>query len=225
MKQLLRLSFLLLFTINFTIILYSQDWKKENINPHADSLLAVYSWSAGNQYHTAWGKLFLFKNKRYKYSSFYPFADEEYSEGNYKFRKDTLILNSDFQPNKVQVKVNYLDTSITDTAFKKINFIKNKNGKLIYNGYYLLNNDTTLNGWYDPGLPFNKNLLNSIHSLKVLFNYNDFSSAWIPILTNDKFIEVVILSDKDFDNYRNKVFTNYKFRMNKKMLVELDMRK
>ena len=220
MKQLLRLSFLLLFTINFTNILYSQNWKKENINPHADSLLAVYSWSAGNQYHTAWGKLFLFKNKRYKYSSFYPFANEEYSEGNYKFRKDTLILNSDFQANNLPIRIEYSDTDIQD---RPLSFLRNLDGVLLRQARYFLNNDTSIAGSYYADFPlttYPKDFLTNIKTLKVEVSPG-ITSQWMPIEKNKRFIIVTVLSRKDFNEYHPKVLTNYKFLELENKLIDL----
>jgi hypothetical protein len=195
-----------------------QEWKKQPLDKNNDSLVAIYSWEVHVSVHSAGGEIILFKTGRYKYSGYRPFDDDQYSEGSYKLTRHTLILNSDFQPDSLKVKVDYLDSFSSKSDFVRLGKPKNSNGKIIDRSFYQIN-DTATKSFFEPYYPFTWPKLDSLRRIKLCFDGNDFTSGWIPISVNDKFIQITILSDKDFDVYKNKVFTNVKFRVKKKKIV------
>lgn len=185
-------------------------------------MYAVYVWQYHDQYHSAFEKLILLKNGRYNYTSYHPFSNKEYSEGSYAITKTTLTLNNDFQPGNLPVKIDYIDTSNTDTLFKKLNFARNMKGKIIYSSYYSIDTDTSDRTAFFPNYLFDMFLIQRRFSrIKLCFDNEGFTSAWTPVLQNNKFIQVTILSDKDFDEYKNKVFADVKFTIKKNKLIPL----
>ena len=136
-----------IFLFLFGTTCYSQNWLKQDIDK-SDSLYAKFSWDAHDNYHSALGEIILSKSGKFNYVSARPLMNKEFSKGFYKIIKDTLILNSELQPNNIKVSIEYLDSLNTDSAYKILNFPLNELGKPIYQAYYSLNNDTSLNNIY-----------------------------------------------------------------------------
>lgn len=199
-----------------------QNWTKQS-DTKADSLFAVYTWEAHDDYHSAAGEIVLTKKGRFFYKAFYPLNSHEYSEGAYRIKKDTLILTSDFQADNMKVAINYVDTTTSDSAYIRLTFPQNQNGDTLYNAYYFINGDTSVNGHYDPMLPYNRELLTSIKSIKVAFYETNCGSMWMPINQADKFIKVTLLTDKNL-NERSYKAIDWKFKIVKNELIRLDQK-
>ena len=225
MTQLSKYIFLIFTGVFVASFSYSQDWTKQLINKKGDSLFAVYAWEAHDDYHSASGEIILTKKARFSYSAFYPFNFHEYSEGTYRINKDTLILTSDFQSDNMKVAINYIDTTTSDTSYTRLSFPRNQKGDTLYNAYYFINNDTSVNGHYDPMLPDSRGLLTSIKSIKVRFYETDCGSDWIPINQTDKFIKVTLLADTNLNERLYKVLSGWKFKITKEKLIDLADRK
>jgi hypothetical protein len=220
MEMLKSIFFIPLFFIANT---YAQDWQKKKNDKKIDSMYATYSRQEPYGQHPASGNLVLLKSGRFKYSSIRPIYFEQFSEGIFSIRKDTLILNSYAQPENLSVTVEYVDSLNTDSSYDRLPLPKNLNGEVL-NGYYLINSDTIANGFYVSGFPigFNyKNLIDSMYRLKVKTRDGDFGSKWIPIAKTDKFIRVLVLTEKDFSYYKPVVITNYKFLIKGNKLVDI----
>ncbi|MDX2046685.1 MAG: hypothetical protein SFU87_07845 [Chitinophagaceae bacterium] len=209
------ITFLILFACHD---LYGQKWTRQSKSNLADSIADKYAWHITGEYHSAGGNLTLYKNGRYKYYSYYPRVQEDSSEGNYRIYKNTLILNSDFQPGNVPVKINCSDSPFNKLSDKYISMPRNLTGDTCYTCSYNFNNDSTR---YFPSDIYRGDVPKEISSLKIHFLFNEFSSGWIPVTKHCGYIEVILLTEKNFDDYINKVFTNYKFRMNKNELFEI----
>lgn len=200
---------------------YGQNWAKQP-NTKPDSLFAVYSWEAHDDYHSAGGEIILTKSGRFSYKAFYPLNSYEYSEGDYRIKKDTLILTSDFQTDNMKVAIDYVDTTTSDSTYTRLTFPQNQNGNTLYNAYYFINGDTSVNGHYDPMLPFNRELLASIKSIKVAFYEINCGSMWIPVNQADKFIKVTLLTDKNLNEGSYKVIKNWKLKIVENKLIGLN---
>jgi len=205
------------FVFNFSLS-HCQDWTKQKLQSK-DTEFAIYSWEAHDEYHSAYGEIFLLKNGQFKYFSHYPLNTNEFSVGNYIIHKDTLLLTSDFQKNNMKVDISYIDSSTTDTSYTRLSFPRNQKGKILFNAYYFLNNDTSFKSHLDPKLPYNKELLNSITSLMVRFYDMDCGSDWIPISTSNKFINVTMMTDKNLDGESLYKVMNWKFKMSSDKLI------
>ena len=215
------LCFFLLLISNLT---YSQIWSKISACLVDSDTLAIYRWDDKNRYHLAYGELVLLKSNRFIYNSAKPFNDQEYTEGFYIFAKDTLILNSDFQDGNLKVRIDYTNTPKDINTSRRLSFAYNSNGIKLSTAKYFLNYDTSKNGIYYADFPLNSyrpDFLNNISSLK-LEVIPGISSAWIPILNNKMFINVTVLSDKNFDKYKPKVITNCRFLSHANTLISLD---
>ena len=210
MMQSIR-NFLLTGFVLTSFNLHSQEWKRQDSSDK--NLYAIYAWQTGNQYHTAYGQLYLFKDGRYKYFSYYPFSDKDSSEGKYNIKHGTLVLNSDFQINALPIKIGFRESTST-----RISLPKNLNGDTCFTCSYLFNNDSTV---FYPTNILKGEVPEEIHSLKIRFLLNDFTSDWTLINSTNNEIEVILLTDKNFDEYRNKIFTNYKFKIDKNKLIEI----
>jgi len=209
--------------IALAISLFGQrwEWKRQPLDKKADSVFAIYSWEMHDNNHSAAGEIVLMKTGRFKYTSHRPMGYQEYSDGKYTIKKDRLTLISDLQSTNIKIAVTYIDTSIADTLYTRLYAPTNNKGDYISNAYYFLNHDTTNIGWFDPAYPLNRHYLNSITSLKVVFDGTDFGSDWIPITRSDKFIRVTVLTDKNYSKYRPRVFASWKFNMTKSKIIEL----
>lgn len=192
-------------------------WQRMD-NLRGDSLYEYYAWEVHTEYHGASGKLLLYRNGRYKYREFYPFAPEDSSEGFYLIKKNILTINSDFQPGNFPAAINYKDAAQSGTIIHNIYFPVNKNGDTCFDCSYRFNNDSTE---YYPREIQKGAMPKEIHSLQVLFAGNQFTSGWIPVDAGGKMIEVLLLTDKNIDNYRYKLFTDYTFRIKKNRLIDL----
>jgi hypothetical protein len=213
--------FLLPFLVTNT---FAQSWKKQSNKNMADSVYAVYSWEVHDDVHGAYGEIILTKGRRFSYISASPLSNQEFSEGTYYLKKDTLILNSDLQYNNIMVKIEYIDSSKTDSNYKRINFPRNILGDTLTDGYYLINYDSSLSGMFFPDFPIttrDRILLDSMHHFKVKINRADFGSDWIPVQKNNKFINVIILTTKDYHDNNPKVFSNYKFLIKGDSIIEI----
>ncbi len=203
-----------------TLTLFSQTWEKRTV-ADSDSVFAIYSWKTGNQYHSAYGEIILSKSGNFNYISEAALDFKEYSSGTFSIEGDKLFLTSYLQHENIKIDISYIDSIIVDTLYKRLNFPINNKGETIKSGYYFLNNDTTINGWFDPGYPLNRHFLDSVTSLKVRFNETDFGSSWIPITRSNRFIKVKILTNQNFDDYKPKIFSNWAFQIVGSRLVEV----
>ena len=220
------LKYLLLsFVLLFSIIVNGQIWKKQVAQKTSGSVLATYSWGSHNDYHSAYGEITLIKNGRFKYFCSRPLRPDEYCEGTYTMTYHKLILNSDLQNDNVEVNIEYVDTTQSDSLRNRLDFPLNSKGEVLYSGYYFLNKDTTTNGWFDPAYPLNRHRLDSITSIRVLFNEADFGTPWIPIQRSSKFIRVRILTDKNFTTYKPIVFKDLTFEIQNGTLTESSSKK
>lgn len=178
----------------------------------------IYRWSAKNDYHSAYGEIVLLKSGRFAYNSERPLAFHEYSEGFYSFKKDTLILNSDFQFDNVPIKIEYSDTAVQD---RRLSFAYNLDNVQLWKARFFFNNDTSITSSYYADFPldlYSKNFLTNIKTLKLEVSPG-IASQWMKVNENAKFIKVTVLSSKDFNEYQPKVLTNYKFlRINNKLV-------
>jgi hypothetical protein len=203
---------------------YAQNnWQKQKVEKKPDSIYAIYSWAERMGQHGASGKLILSKSGRFTYSSSWPLANENFSEGTYSINKDTIILNSYVQPENIEIRIEYIDSLNIDKSYNRLPLPIDLKGKSVY-AYYLINNDSTDNGIFVPDDIINpnfRNLIDSIYSLKVQINTTHFGSKWVTIPKNNKFIRVVVLTEKDFYYYRPEVITNYKILIKGNKLIDI----
>jgi hypothetical protein len=213
----------LFFCCFFVSKTHCQDWGKKVLSKNDDSLFAVYTWDAHDNYHSAGGEIILTKKGRFKYSAFYPLNFHEWSEGAYKVIKDTLVLAGDFQLDNMKTDISYIDTLSKDSSYTRLSFPLNQKGDTLFNAFYFINNDTSANGQYDPMFPFNQKQLTSMKSIKVRFYETDCGSPWIPIDQPDKFIKVTLLTDKNLNQPLYKVINGWKFKIVKNKLINVQM--
>lgn len=225
MMQCFKYLFLLATTIFVTLFSYSQNWTRQPSKAKRDSLFAVFSWEAHDQYHAAGGEIILLKNGRFRYWEFYPLNFQEHAEGTYRIKKDTLTLTSDLQSDNLKAIINYVDSIGNDTLYTRLRHPMNKKGDTLYNAYYFINNDTSVNGHYDPWFYSNIPPLTVVKSLKVMFYDTNWGSNWIPVTQPDKFLKVTVLTDVDTDDHTYKVLKNWKFKIIGNRLIDLSKKK
>jgi hypothetical protein len=193
------------------LYLSAQILRKENVVVPEKGVAARYSWSVYDRYHGATVILTLYTNGRYKYYESFPLGTIDSSKGIYSILKNKLILNSDFQKDGVKIKLRYVDT-LNQAPIEISPYPVNLNNEACYNCSYLLNKDSTP---YFPIDILNGQRLPVISYLKVNFYGNDFSSEWVPVENPGKLFQVILQTDINFDEYRNKVMKNYIYRMRK----------
>jgi hypothetical protein len=203
---------------------YSQNWALQPLKKN-DSLLALYTWEANDQYHAAGGEIGLTKKGRFRYSAFYPLNAKEHAEGTYRIRKDTLILTSDLQSDNLKVSISYVDNVGADPLCTRLRLPVNSKGDTLYKTYYYLNNDTTFNGHYDPWFPSNIDPLTKVKSLKVMFYDTNAGSAWIPVTEPDKNIKVTVLNDSNAEDRTYRIIKDWKFKRRGNKLIDLSQKK
>lgn len=216
-----KYRFLLSASIIITSLSYSQKWTKLPLKTKRDSIEAIYAWEVHDKVHSAGGEIVLKKNKRFQYSSFYPLGFHNHSEGSYRIRNGILILSSDFQSDNLDVAIRYKDDLINDTLYSKLKLPIDKKGDTLYNTYYFLNNDTSINSHYDPSFPTNIEPIRPIKSLKLIFYDTDWGSKWIPITEPNKFIQVILLTDVNPDDHNYIVIKDWKFKMAGNKMIKL----
>ena len=204
---------------------HGQVWKKQITKKTTDSVLMTYSWESRNDVHSAYGEITLLKNGRFKYFSQRPLELNQYCEGYYILDGNKLILNSDLQNDNIPVNIEYVDAQPLTSLLNRLDFPINNKGEVLYSGYYFLNYDTTSKGWFDPAYPLNRHWLDSVKSIKVLFNEADFSSRWIPVERSDKLIRVKVLTDKNFTTYKPIVFKDRTFEIQNETLSDISGKK
>lgn len=200
---------------------FGQDWKEVITSDQNSDTVSIYRWETHDDYHSSFGEIILLSSGRFTYNSERPLNYHERSEGIYIFKQDTLILNSDFQNNSLPIKVHYSDTETQD---RRLSFMNNLNNIALRKARYYLNGDTSINGIYYADFPLDaypKDFLTNIKTLKVEVSPG-IASQWVPIETNKKFIKVIVLSEKDFNEYQPKVLSNYKLLKTAKGLTDLD---
>ncbi len=215
---------LVCFIIFSSTSLQGQCWKMVSTSKLNTDTSAIYKCDAQNLYHSAYGELILLRSGRFIYNSARPLDNHDYSEGFYIFKKDTLILNSDFQNGNLQISLEYSDTAIGGTPDRRLSFARNLKGEQLRTAGYLLNYDTSTRYIYYADFPLSsypKNLLQEITALKLDVNPG-ISSSWIPVLRNDKYIIVTVLSPLDLNEYRPKSLTNYRLLKRDNSLVDLE---
>ncbi len=200
---------------------HSQNWTKQKTEGKQDSIFAIYGWEEHDQFHASGAKIVLSMNGRFEYVAFRPLNHEEHAEGNYLIKKDTLILTSDFQSDNLRVEISY-DKEILgdDSLYGRLLHPVNKRGDTVYNTYYFLNNDSSLNGHYDPSLSSNINPL-TLKNLKVMFYDTNLGSSWLSVTQPGKFLRVRILDDVNLTDRTYKVLKDWKFKLVGSKLIEL----
>lgn len=225
MKRQFKYLFLIVAAIFIALFSYSQNWTKQPSKAKQDSIFAVYAWEAHDQYHAAGGEITLTKKGRFQYRSFRPLSYQEHAEGTYRMKKDTIILTSDLQSDNLKVAITYLDGVGNDTLYSRLLHPLKKDGDTLYNTYYFLNNDTSLNGHYDPSFASNIAPLTSVKNLKVMFYDTNWGSAWIPVTQPDKFLKVIVLTAVDVDDRTYKVLKDWKLKVVGNRLIDLSQQK
>jgi hypothetical protein len=198
---------------------YCQDWKKVFTSIKNSDTSVIYRWVVNDDHHGAYGEIVLLKSGRFTYNSERPLEFHEYTEGAYTFKKDTLILNSEFQSDNLPIRIEYSDTGKQD---RRLSFAYNLANIQLWKARYLFNNDTSIASSYYADLPLDfypKDFLENIRTLKIEVS-PDISSPWMPILNNKKFIHVTVLSRKNFNEYWPKVLKNYKFLIIEDKLID-----
>ncbi len=173
--------------------------------------------------NAAYGELILLKSGRFIYNLKRSLDSDNYSEGVYRFKMDTLILNSDLQNGNLKIRVEYSYTPIGDTQERRLSFARNLNGDRLHIAGYFFNNDTAIRSSYYGDFQLSyypNNYLQEIKSLKLEVSPG-INSSWIPILKNNKYIIVTGLSHADFNEYSPKVLTNYKFLKRRNSVIDL----
>jgi hypothetical protein len=214
-------KYLFLLLTVFWISAIAQNLTKIKATQKDTSIFATYTWEMHDKYHGAQIDLILYKNKTFKYNSYFPHGRYDSSEGNFRISKGKLILNSYLQKDSIPVEIKYVDTPLTTLTTSRLYYPKNNKGEMIGMAYYNLNYDTSFEKTYVPLISRDSLVPKSITALKVSFNYNSFSTPWIPIQATDKNIEVIIKTDHNFDYYKELVFKNKKYTIKGKKLIEL----
>lgn len=160
-----------------------------------------------------WGKsLLLFKNGRYKYTSG-GCLQSFFSEGRWAVIDKVMVLNSDVKENDVPVSVSYTnDTSDIVNAFK-FGIVRNRKGDLMTDAFVNINADSVkclpiaggCGGTY-----------NRIDSVRLIFE-NGFTSRWMGIENNDKYVLIKAEVDNKIEGYKS--FDNFKYRLHGKLLI------
>jgi hypothetical protein len=220
----IRTLFLLCFSVLSLSSLSGQEWIKERSVKKNDSIFAIYSWRIDLKVHSGYGKIILKKGGRFFYSSELLGA-KDYSEGRYRIKENLLTLTSDLQFDNIKFEIKYIDTTIIDSSYSRLTFPQNLKGETMYCGYYYLNWDTSWNGLYLPGFLRDPRKLDSLKSIKVGFDPNNFGTKFVTVEKSNRFIKVVILTEKNFDNYSPLVFSNWRFRILKNKLIEISKKK
>jgi hypothetical protein len=214
-------KYLFLLLTVFWISAIAQNLTKIKTIQKDTSIFGKYTWEMHDKYHGAQIDLVLYKNKTFKYNSYFPLGRYDSSEGNFRISKGKLILNSYLQKDSIPVEIKYVDTPLTTLTNTRLFYPKNNKGETIGIIFYNFNYDTSFDNIYIPLISSDSLVPKSITALKVNFNYNSFSTPWIPIQPTDKNIEVIIKTDHNFDSYKELVFKNKKYVIKDKKLIEL----
>ncbi len=212
-------SLLIFLSLNYSLCI-CQDWTKQKLQKN-DTISSIYSLEAHDAYHSAFAEIILFKDGKFKYSAHYPLNNNEYSEGKFNLKNDTLSLVSDFQKNNMKVTLIYIDTITVGTSYARISFPRNLKGEIFYNAYYFINNDTTFKNQFDPMMLYHKEILDSIKSIMVKFYDMDCGSTWIPITNPNTFIKVIMMTDKNLDNDMEYKIINWEFKIKNDKLITI----
>lgn len=194
-----------------TLRLPTQELHKEDLRGLDSEMNARYSWYYEDKYHSGAIILTLFKNGRYKYNAAFPLGAVDSSEGTYKKIKNKIILNSDFQKDGVGIALRYAD-SLTGKSVLLSPYPVNLENQICYHCSYMFNKDSTS---YYPIDIINGQNLPEISWLKVNFYGNQFSSAWVKVDNPGFPFQVILPTNIDFNEYRNKVMKNTVYKIKK----------
>lgn len=169
-----------------------------------------------NETHSFFNKtLWLFKDGRYKFSES-SFARDLKSTGIWTLYKNILMLNSDIKKDNVPISISYTYDTIGIVNRFRFGVVKNRNGEYLTDAFVNINSSSV------KCLPLAGGCIgsyNTIDSVRLLFE-NGFTSQWIKIEQNDKYVLIKAEIDFKISDYQS--FDNFKYQLNSRQLTPVE---
>jgi hypothetical protein len=195
----------------------AQSLKKSSLTKYDSAVHIVAKYEYVNR-HDGFERIYLFKNKTFKYDYEWTSIGHKFSNGRWEIRDSELILRSAIRKDSIPVKIKFLDTMQSRRHYKTgFQIPINLRGELLPDSRIFINDTFTFVFPYFDTLIGNYGKINRI---MIAFG-NGFKSPWVP-MPQSKFNELLVIAQINFTLASYVGFKNKRFRILNKSIVPED---